>query len=174
MNPFWGNIFRSSGYEDSVAYFLSTIPIFEELKPKELRLLEGMMHTRTYRHDEMIFHEGDIGSGMYCIRSGQVLIYNQDESGRVVEQALLGPGDFFGEVALTVQKPRIASARAEEPSVLLGLFRADLHEAINKYPAVTSKILLGLSRCISDRLQYASLKLHQLGDHSYPPAADRG
>lgn len=170
MNPFWSNIFRGTGYEDSVAYFLSTIPIFEDLKPKELKLLEGMVHTRTYRPDEVIFHEGDIGSGMYCIRSGQVSIFNNDSAGRAVEQAQLGPGDFFGEVALTVQKPRIATARAVEPTVLLGLFRADLHEAINKYPAVTSKILLGLSRCISDRLQYAALKLHQLGSNSYPPA----
>lgn len=169
MNPLWSNIFRSSGYEDSLAYFLSTIPIFEGLKKKDLKLLEGMMHVRNYRSDETVFHEGDIGSGMYCIRSGQVSIFVQDEDGREVQQALLSTGDFFGEVALTAQKPRIASARTLEPTVLVGLFRADLLEAINKYPAIAAKILLGLTRCISDRLQYASVKLQQQGDNSYPP-----
>lgn len=167
MNPFWSNIFRSSGYEDSLAYFLGTIPIFEALKKKDLRLLESMVHVRNYQTDETVFHEGDVGSGMYCIRSGQVLIYLHDENGHEIEQALLGPGDFFGEVALTAQKPRIASARTLEQTVLIGLFRADVLEAVNKYPITTSKILLGLTRCISDRLQYASLKLQQQSKSSH-------
>ncbi|HKJ05541.1 MAG TPA: cyclic nucleotide-binding domain-containing protein [Geopsychrobacteraceae bacterium] len=173
MNPFWSNIFRSSGYEDSLAYFLGTIPIFDALKKKDLRLLESMVHVRNYQPDETVFHEGDIGSGMYCIRSGQVLIYLLDENGREIEQALLGPGDFFGEVALTAQKPRIATARTLETTVLIGLFRADILEAVNKYPATTSKILLGLTRCISDRLQYASLKLQHQGKSSYHTEKDQ-
>ena len=167
MNPFWSNIFRMSGYEDSLAYFLGTIPIFDALKKKDLRFLESMVHVRTYQMDETIFHEGDIGSGMYCIRSGQVLIYVHDDDGKEVKHALLGPGDFFGEVALTAQKPRIASARTLEPTVLVGLFRADMLEAVSKYPITASRILLGLTRCISDRLQYASMKLQQQGDNSY-------
>lgn len=173
MNPFWSNIFRMSGYEDSLAYFLGTIPIFDALKKKDLRFLESMVHVRNYQTDETVFHEGDIGSGMYCVRSGQVSIYVHDEDGHEVKQALLGPGDFFGEVALTAQKPRIASARTLEPTVLVGLFRADLLEAVNKYPATASRILLGLTRCISDRLQYASLKLHQQGGNFYPSDEDK-
>lgn len=173
MNPFWSNIFRKSGYENTLAYFLGTIPIFEELKKKDLRFLESMVHIRNYQQDETVFHEGDIGSGMYCVRSGQVSIYVLDENGNKVEQALLGPGDFFGEVALTAQKPRIATACTLEPTVLVGLFRADMLEAVNKYPATASKILLGLTRCISDRLQYASLKLQQQGDNSYPHGEEK-
>lgn len=167
MNPFWSNIFRMSGYEDSLAFFLGTIPIFESLKKKDLRFLESMVHVRNYQTNETVFHEGDIGSGMYCIRSGQVSIFVHDENGREIEQTLLGPGEFFGEVALTAQKPRIASARTLEPTILVGLFRADMLDAINKYPATASKILLGLTRCISDRLQYAALKLQQRGENSY-------
>ncbi|PLX89014.1 MAG: cyclic nucleotide-binding protein [Desulfuromonas sp.] len=168
MNPFWSNIFRTSGYEDSLTYFLSTVPIFEALKKRELRFLESMTHVRSYEAHETVFHEGDIGSGMYCIRSGQVQIYVHDDTGKEIEQARLGPGDFFGEVALTAQKPRIATARTLEPTVLVGLFRADILEAVNKYPSTAAKILLGVTRCISDRLQYASLKLQQQGDNSYP------
>lgn len=167
MNPFWSNIFQTSGYEDSLAYFLGTIPIFDALKKKELKFLESMVHVRNYQLDEVVFHEGDIGSGMYCVRSGQVLIYIQDVEGNEIEQARLGPGDFFGEVALTAQKPRIATARVLEPTILVGLFRADLLDALNRFPGTAAKILLGVTRCISDRLQYASLKLQQHGDNSY-------
>lgn len=162
MNPFWSNIFRASGYEETLAYFLSTVAIFSKLKKRELAFLEAIVHVRTYKADEMIFAEGDIGSGMYAIRSGQVKIYTRDDNGNEMEQALLESGDFFGEVALTASRPRIASARALEPTVLVGLFRSDMLEAVRKHPAISSKILLGLARVISDRLHQNNLLLNEL------------
>lgn len=162
MNPFWSNIFRGSGYQETLAYFLSTVAIFSKLKKRELSLLENIVHVRDYKADEIVFEEGDIGSGMYAIRSGQVRIYTRDENGRELEQALLEPGDFFGEVALTASRPRIASARTTEATVLVGLFRSDMLEAIRKYPAVSVKILLGLTRVISDRLHQSHLLVNEL------------
>jgi len=162
VNPFWSNIFRSSGYQETLAYFLSTVPIFSKLKKRELSFLENIVHVRDYKADEIIFEEGDIGSGMYAIRSGQVRIYTRDENGREIEQALLEPGDFFGEVALTASRPRIASARTTEASVLVGLFRSDMQDAVRKYPAISAKILLGLTRVISDRLHQSHLLINEL------------
>lgn len=162
MNPFWTNIFRGSGYEETLAYFLGTIPIFSKLKKRELGLLESIVHVRNYSADEIVFEEGDIGSGMYAIRSGQVTIYSRDEHGFEVEQALLGTGDFFGETALTATRPRIASARTTETTVLVGLFRSDMLEMITKHPAFSAKILLGLNRVISDRLHQSHLHINEL------------
>lgn len=162
MNPFWNNIFRGSGYEETLAYFLSTVPIFSKLKKRELSFLENIVHVRNYKADEIVFEEGDIGSGMYAIRSGQVRIYTRDEYGRENEQALLEPGDFFGEVALTASRPRIASARTVETTVLVGLFRSDMLESIRNHPAVSAKILLGLTRVISDRLHQSHLLINEL------------
>jgi CRP-like cAMP-binding protein len=162
VNPFWSNIFRSSGYEETLAYFLGTVPIFSKLKKRELNFLESIVHVRNYKADEIVFEEGDIGSGMYSIRSGQVRIYTRDDQGRENEQAVLEAGDFFGEVALTASRPRIASARTTESTVLIGLFRSDMLEAIRKHPAVSAKILLGLTRVISDRLHQSHLQIHEL------------
>jgi CRP/FNR family transcriptional regulator, cyclic AMP receptor protein len=162
VNPFWSNIFRGAGDEDSLAYFLGTVPIFRKLNRRDLAFLETMVHVRNYRSDEIVFEEGDIGSGMYAIRSGQVLIYNHDEHGREVEVAVLEPGDFFGEVALTASRPRLASARTTEQTMLVGLFRSDLLEAVRKHPSIASKILLGLTRVISDRLHQSNLRIQEL------------
>mgnify|MGYP001199984539 CR=1 FL=1 len=162
MNPFWSNIFRATGYEDTLAYFLGSVPIFSKLKKRELKFLETIVHVRNYRADEIIFEEGDIGSGMYAIRSGQVKIYSRDENGNEIEQAMLEAGEFFGEVALTASRPRIASARTTEPAVLVGLFRSDMLDAVRKYPAISAKILLGLARVISDRLHQNNLQLNDL------------
>lgn len=162
MNPFWSNIFRAIGYEDTLAYFLGTVPIFSKLKRRELSFLESIVHVRNYKADEIVFEEGDIGSGMYAIRSGQVKIYTRDEHGREVQQTLLEAGDFFGEVALTASRPRIASAKTTEATVLVGLFRSEMLDAVRKYPAISSKILLGLARVISDRLHQTNLLLNEL------------
>lgn len=162
MNPFWSNIFRDNSYEQTLAYFLSNMPMFKDLSKRELAFLEHIVHVRNYEINETIFNEGDIGSGMYTIRTGQVQIYKLDEHGQEIDQAILDPGDFFGEIALTASRPRCASARATETTVLIGLFRTDLLEAIRRSPAPSAKIMLGLNRVISDRLLQCSLQLEEL------------
>ena len=160
MNPFWSNNFRKPGYEGTLAYFLGTIPPFSALNRRELNFLETLIHLRNYHPDEAIFSEGDIGSGMYIIRSGGVRIDMKDEQGENRVQAKLETGDFFGEIALTTPMPRIATATATEQTVLAGLFRADILDAVRKHPAIASKILLGLTRVLCERLQVAGLRLH--------------
>ena len=166
MNPVWSNIFRKKAGEDSLAYLLGTIPIFSELNSQEIRFLETLMHIRHYGPGEIVFEEGDPGSGMYIIRSGRVLIFNRDLGGFESEQAVLGIGDFFGETTLTAPANRTASARSLENTELVGLFRADLLEAIPKHCSMANKVLMGLTRCVSERLQAASLEIRRL--KSYP------
>lgn len=161
MNPLWSNIFRKPGYEGTLAYFLGTIPIFTSLGRRELNFLESLVHLRNYNSGETVFSEGDIGSGMYIIRSGRVRIEMKDEQGHARVQAELETGDFFGEIALTTPRARIATANATEQTVLVGLFRADLLDSIRKHPAIASKILLGLTRVLSERLQHAGLRMRE-------------
>ncbi len=169
MNPFWSNIFRSAGYEDSLPYFLSTVPVFRKLKKRDLNHLETMVHVRNYQTDELVFEEGDIGSGMYAIRSGKVLIYTRDDHGNEIELVILEAGDFFGEVALTAARPRTASARTLEQTVLVGLFRSDLLETVRKYPAIAARILIGLTRVLSDRLHQSSSQLQDMKKTEHKP-----
>jgi len=174
VNPFWHNIFRISGYEQTLAYFLSTVPVFSELKKRELEILENIVHLRSYQTDELIFSEGDIGSGMYVIRSGQVQIFSEDEQSHVTEHARLEPFDFFGETALTASRPRCASARAAEPTVLVGLFRSDVDEALQRHPALAAKTMYGLNRVVSDRLLQSYLQLEELKKQRTAAQQDKG
>lgn len=162
MDLLWNNIFRKKHDEDSLAYFLSNMPMFAELNGRELNLLEKMVHVRSYRATELVFEEGDPGTGMYMIRSGAVSIYAKNQQGTQDELASLGPGDFFGETTLTAPAPRSASARTTESSELVGLFRADLLEMVERQPTLTSRVLIGLTRIVSERLQTASLEIRNL------------
>ena len=162
MDPLWNNIFRKKHDKDSLAYFLNNLPMFAELNGRELNVLEKMVHVRNYGVSEVVFEEGDPGTGMYMIRSGGVSILAKNQQGTDDELALLGPGDFFGETTLTAPAPRSATARTTEQTELIGLFRADLLEMVERQPTLTSRILIGLTRIVSERLQTASQEIRNL------------
>ena len=162
MNPLWSNIFRKAPAEESLAWFLGQVLIFSSLKGRDLAFLEELVHVRRYDPRETVFAEGDPGSGMYVIRSGKVQIFTRNSQGIEEELALLAPGDFFGETTLTAPATRSASARTLETTELIGLFRADLLDAAQKYPVMANRILMGLTRVISERLQSAAQEIRRL------------
>lgn len=174
MNPFWQNIFRNQGHKQTLSYFLSQVPMFNKLTERELALLEKLVHLRSFEPDETVFSAGDIGSGMYIVRSGQVQIFNPSTDGTEKELALLEPGDFFGEVALTASRPRSAFARATTATILVGLFRSDIQESVKRHPAAMAKILFGLNRVLGDRLLQCSLLLQQRDALTSSPPKRRG
>lgn len=173
MHPLWSNIFRKKNEEESLAYFMGTIPIFADLE-RHLAFLEALVHVRRYAPQEIVFEEGDPGSGMYIVRSGRVRIFNRLADGREEELALLGPGDFFGETTLAAPAPRTASARAVDTTELLGLFRADLLETSQKHPTLANRILMGLTRVVSERLQVAGQEIQHLKAAAVAAAASPG
>jgi CRP/FNR family cyclic AMP-dependent transcriptional regulator len=161
-NPLWGNIFRKKSEEESLAGFLGTVPVFSELKGRDLTFLEALVHVRRYSPQEIVFEEGDPGSGIYIIRTGRIRIFSRNVEGSEEDLAVLGPGDFFGETTLSAPTTRSASARTLESSELIGLFRADLLETIQKNPVIASKLLMGLTRVVSERLQAAAQEIRLL------------
>ena len=162
MNPLWSNIFRKTPAEESIGGFLSTVPVFAGLAGRDLGFLENLVHLRRYHAGETVFNAGDPGSGMYVIRSGRVQIFLHLDDGREEELAQLGSGDFFGETTLTAPAVRSASVRVLDHTELIGLFRADLLEAAQKHPAVANRILFGLTRVVSERLQAAGQEISRL------------
>ena len=162
MNPLWNNIFHKKLEEESIAYFLGSVPIFSDLGKRSRIHLESLMHLRTYKAGEVIFEAGDPGSGMYVIRSGAVQIFNRSINNGEIELARLGQKGFFGETTLAAPSKRTASARTLEPTVLIGLFRADINELGKRNPAIAYKIMLSLSRVISERLHFADLSMSEL------------
>ena len=162
MNGLWESIFRSKNEEETLAGFLAKIPVFSELGKRDLTYLERLIHVRSYKSHETVFEEGDPGSGLYIIRNGSVIIFTRDKHDREEELTVLGPGDFFGETTLASPAPRTVSARTTESCELLGLFRSDLLATSDKHPEIANRILFGLTKMISERLQTATLQLRSL------------
>ena len=160
----WANIFRLGNHKQSLAEILQNIPLFHDLTPKELRLLERVVHIRTYDAGEPVFVETEPGAGMYILRSGHVDIVLNHKKENALILAQLEPGDFFGEMALLGDTSRSATAVARERSELIGFFHPDLMEIININPPTGAKISFGLAKTLAERLRYTNAQLRDIWD----------
>ena len=110
-------------------------PLFEVLSDEERAALVNEMEIETHDEGSVIINEGDPGSSMYLIVSGQVKVYTRGGGGTVY-LANLGEGDFFGEVSVLTGKPRTATITASQRTELLRLDKEKLDTALSTYPGI--------------------------------------
>jgi tetratricopeptide (TPR) repeat protein len=110
-------------------------PLFEVLNEEERDALVREMDVETHNEGDIIISEGDSGSSMYLIASGEVKVYTRN-AGAPVYLAQLGAGDFFGEVSVLTGKPRTATITAAQRTELLRLDKTKLDTALAKYPGI--------------------------------------
>jgi pSer/pThr/pTyr-binding forkhead associated (FHA) protein len=92
-----------------------------------------------------IFHEGDPGDAMFIIKSGTVEIVREADGGRV-PVAVLDEGDFFGEMSILENEPRMASARAVTGCDLLRIDSSTFDQMVRQNPEIPIRMLRKLSR----------------------------
>ena len=131
---------------------LRSLSLFVNLTHAELKIIDGLLHERHFVKDEVIFDKGDEGQAIYIIIDGRVLILPQGKpgDGAVIE---LGPGEFFGDLALLDNSVRSAQARAATDTTLAVFFRTDFMSLLETHGLITSKISLQLARHIGRRLR---------------------
>lgn len=160
-SSFWANLFKPSAVKSVLEQVLHSMPPFQDLSSTNLKSIIKLMHNRVYIPNEMIFHQGDPGTGLYIIISGKVVI-KQDETGNSWELAKLGRGDFFGELALLDNEVRSASAFAIEETQIAVIFKPELDNFILNFPKEGSKILKGIAQIIAIRLRTLNQDYFQL------------
>lgn len=101
-----------------------------------LERLLGSTSVRSFRADEAIVREGELGSSLFLIENGSVSVVTADPNGQPMVLAELGPGEFFGEVAVLTGRPRTATIVAREAVTLIEIAREDLEEIVADHPEV--------------------------------------
>jgi protein phosphatase len=89
---------------------------------------------------KVLMRQGDIGTDMMVLVRGSVAV---DRDGSRINT--LGPGDFFGEIALVDGGPRTATVSAEEPSTLLVITHRDFHSMMDEFPEVAGQVMNALA-----------------------------
>lgn len=160
---------------------LHGLSLFVHLTPVELQIVDGLLHERSYLEGEVIFDEGEEGQAIYIVASGEVLISRQEQvdPSRVVQAAVgeptmfhprrrqgdtgrvaqLGPGTFFGELALLDNSPRSAQARAAASCQLIVFFRDDFVGLLDTHARIASKISRQLACHLGARMRSMALSI---------------
>jgi len=131
---------------------LQNTALFRSLKPLEIKLVDGLMHERRYLPNEIVFDEGEEGQALYLVMSGHVQISRTHSRGRQIVGEL-GPGNFFGDMALLDNSPRSAQVRALDACELAVFFRDDFVALMETDAVIGYKISLALARHIGQRLR---------------------
>lgn len=126
---------------------------------RELGYVLQALHSRVYHEGEVLFVEGDIGRALFIIESGRVELTKTDPDGKPQRIVVLGPGDFFGEMALLEQLPRSATATAQEKSHIHLLYRSRIEALLHHHPRIGVSIMRHLAQLLSARLRRANQAL---------------
>jgi CRP-like cAMP-binding protein len=123
-------VFRSSDY-------------FGSLNELEIRQLVEIGQLQSLVPGEVLFREQDGADGFYIVISGLVEVYTE-QLGRVL--ANLGPGSFFGELALMLGIPRTASVKAKEKSLLFVVRFPQFEQLLQDNPEFREAIIHALGK----------------------------
>ncbi len=137
---------------------LRTVPIFSELSDEDISSLAHLALRKRYPKDTVVFFENEEGDFFFTILEGRIKVTILGDDGREVILSVLGPGDFFGEMALLDNEPRSATAIAVEESELLSLHRTDFQSVLNDNRSITSALI----RVLSARLRRANHQISTL------------
>ena len=168
MSYMWENLFRKPDESAQVNEALRHNYIFQSLTRRQMALVQDTVHVRAFKPGEMIFRQGEIGVGMYILLRGALEIFveqmiEEDLPARTQLVTRLRAGDFLGELSLVeTNSRRTATAIAAEESLLIGFFKPDLFEILERQPATGVKILLRLSEVLGRRLKETTQKVTEL------------
>jgi CRP/FNR family cyclic AMP-dependent transcriptional regulator len=148
-------LFGISAQNNPRLQLLKNVVLFKDLTMRDLAMVNSLMHERSYIADEVIFDEGEEGQGLCVVLSGRVKISLPANVDQVLIE--LGPGAFFGEVALLDQSIRTAQARAIEDTKIVALFRAEFYSLLETHSSIASRISFQLAKVLAARLRQAVL-----------------
>ena len=134
---------------DPFVEHLAAVPLFSALSKKDLQTVAKQAEAMKAPAGKAIVTEGAAGADFFVILSGDARV---ERHGRTVSR--LGPGAFFGDLALLDRAPRNATVVAQTPMELLVLGQREFAALIDEVPGFAHKLLAGLAR----RLREADAK----------------
>ena len=120
---------------------LERVPIFQDLDHRELERIAGSMKERTFRAGDTVTSEGAGGIGFFVIEEGEAKV---SVGGR--ERRRLGPGDYFGEVALLTDSPRTATIVADTDLRCYGMTSWDFKPLVETHGSIAWKLLQAMAK----------------------------
>lgn len=136
---------------------LESVPLFKGMSNENLENLVQLTTRKTFPKDTTLVEENEIGDSMYMILSGRVKVANIAQDGKEVILSVLGPGEFFGEMALLDSEPRSATVITLAKTEMMVLRRKDFLQLLEN-----KEILSNFLATLSGRLRHANAQIKSL------------
>lgn len=135
--------------------FLRRVGLFSGLTLEQLEAIEGMTRELEFVPGEVIVAEGTPGKELFLIEEGQVTVYKEHGTPQGVKLNTLGPGGYFGEMAVLDSAVRSATVVATTPTRLLSLDGERLRELVHEMPDIAFEIF----RVLASRIRSVEARL---------------
>lgn len=141
---------------------LKPLPLFKDLTSTELTNVAPLFFEKPYTKSSTLFVEGMTGEILYVIKKGSVNILKKGANNQEIVLATLKEGEFLGEMSLIDNRPRTATAKVAEESMLLVMTKKAFTTLLEKHPDIALKILLVFLRIANERLRKANESIKQV------------
>lgn len=111
------------------------VPIFRHLSQSELERVAGWLQSTSISEGDLLVREGASAQEFFLIEDGEAAVLEDGE--RI---AMLGPGDFFGEIGLIETGRRTASVIATTPMDVIVMYRDEFEQMKQELPTVADRI----------------------------------
>jgi CRP-like cAMP-binding protein len=120
---------------------LKQVPLFAGLDRRELERVANSMKERRFDAGDTVTSEGRGGVGFFVIEEGEAKVSVHDE-----ERTHLGPGDYFGEIALITESDRTATITAETDMRCYGMTMWDFRPLVESNASIAWNMLQSLAQ----------------------------
>jgi diguanylate cyclase (GGDEF)-like protein len=144
---------------------LKNVGIFSHLGEDELKVVARLSRYYVFTKGEIIYREGSSREELFIIKSGEVLICNEDADGSRNDLARFLAGESFGELELLDNEPRVNRAVAAEDSRLLifPIKGVDFRKVLTRYPGIFALVLHDLLALIAGRIRSTNRLISEKG-----------
>jgi CRP/FNR family transcriptional regulator, cyclic AMP receptor protein len=136
---------------------LRRIPLLVQLSEEEIARVKNDLRLRQYARREVVLHKGAPGDSLLFLLSGQLQVVDVTEDGRAIGLRMLGPGDFFGEIAVINGSTRSASVVALTPVLVGFLPAATALHLFSHSPSVANQILRHLAQKVQRDSEFRAI-----------------
>ena len=119
---------------------LKKVPLFADLDTKELGQVAGSLRERRFAAGETLTQEGAGGAGFFVVESGEAEVKVDGQA-----RGTIGPGDYFGEIALLTGSDRTATITANSDMVCYGMTPWDFRPLVESNSAIAWKLLTAMA-----------------------------
>jgi CRP-like cAMP-binding protein len=128
---------------DAKVELISHVPLFERCSKRELAAIAAIADQLEFPEGRVLAKEGELGREFFVLEDGTVEVR---KGGRRL--AVLGAGDFFGEIAFVSNVPRVATVETVSPVRALVISSRDFWTLLDESPRTQRKIL----QAVAERL----------------------